>query len=273
MIGFQKGDRVASFHSPGTPAGTYAEYSLLPAHTTFHIPSHISFEEAATIPLIAGTAAAGLFERDGGLGLPLPIQRATKSLALTIYGASGSVGTFAVQLARQANIHPLICIAGNGATKVEPLLDRSKGDTIIDYRKGKDEVVKAIREALEGLPLMHALDTVAGHGSSYTIAEAMSSGGKIARTLPPEGELSNGVEQFQLSVSSVHGDEKDFGFAMYQLFGRGLQHGWIEPRPYEVVRGGLDGVERALVNLKAGKASAIKYILRIDETDGLEGMS
>jgi len=48
---FRKGDRVAGFHEMDTPRGTYAEYTVCPTHTVFHIPSSMSFEEAATIPL------------------------------------------------------------------------------------------------------------------------------------------------------------------------------------------------------------------------------
>jgi len=48
---FRPGDRVAGFHQMDTPRGTYAEYTVCPAHTVFHIPDSFSFEEAATIPL------------------------------------------------------------------------------------------------------------------------------------------------------------------------------------------------------------------------------
>ena len=166
--------------------------------------------------MTAGTAAAGLFESFGGLRLPLPIQPAVEPLPLVIYGASGSVGTFALQLAGKANIHPLICVAGGGGSTIEPLIDRSKGDVVVDYRKGDAEVVAAIVGALKGLTLRHALDTAAHGKSTANIAEAMTDGGKIARTLPPENGLSGGVEQFQVSVSSVHGDQKYFGCKSYQ---------------------------------------------------------
>jgi NADPH:quinone reductase-like Zn-dependent oxidoreductase len=251
----------------GTPGGTYAPYALCPANTVFHIPKNVSFEEAATIPLTAGTAAAGLYEREGGLGLPLPFLPATDPLPLVIYGASGSVGSFALQLASKSNIHPLICIAGGGGAAVQSLLDRSKGDTIIDYRKGDEQVVKEIKAALDGVPLRYALDTVAHKNTSRVISEAMTHGGQIARTLPLEGGLSNDVEQFQLSVSTVQADQKDFGFVIYQLFGLGLRDGWLKPRPYEVKPGGLYAVEGALASLKAGKST--KYVFRIEETEGL----
>ena len=57
---------------------------------------------------------------------------------------------------------------------------------------------------------------------------------------------------------------------MYQLFANGLKEGWLQPRPYEIVPGGLDGVEQALAKLKAGKASALKYIFRISDTQGVD---
>ena len=255
------------------PGGTYGEYALLEANTTFHIPPGISFEEAATIPLTAGTASAGLFEIGGGLGLPLPVQTLHEPLPLAIYGASGNVGAYALMLARKANIHPLICIAGGGGKTIEHLLDRSKGDTLLDYRKGDAAVADGIKSALGGLKLRHGLDTAAKGKSSANIAEAMTEGGKIARVLPAEGDLPNKVEQVQLSVTTLHAEQKDLGTVLYQLFAIGLQEGWLEPRPYEIVRGGLNGVEQGLKDLKAGKASATKYIFRIDETDGIDGMS
>lgn len=44
VMGFHKGDKVAAFHQVMTPHGSYAEYAIAPAHTTFHIPARTSFE-------------------------------------------------------------------------------------------------------------------------------------------------------------------------------------------------------------------------------------
>jgi NADPH2:quinone reductase len=38
--------------------------------------------------------------------------------------------------------------------------------------------------------------------------------------------------------------------------------------PFRVVEGGLDGLEKALKNLKDGKASVVKYVFGIEETEG-----
>jgi len=48
---FKPGDRVAAFHRMVTPHGSYAEFAIAPAHTTFHIPKETSFEGEFTLPL------------------------------------------------------------------------------------------------------------------------------------------------------------------------------------------------------------------------------
>ncbi|KAL5329601.1 hypothetical protein ACEPPN_003115 [Leptodophora sp. 'Broadleaf-Isolate-01'] len=61
VVEFKPGDRVAAFHKMVTPHGSYAEYAIAWGYTTFHLPKHTSFEEAATIPLAALTAAVVLY--------------------------------------------------------------------------------------------------------------------------------------------------------------------------------------------------------------------
>ena len=54
---------------------------------------------------------------------------------------------------------------------------------------------------------------------------------------------------------------------------RGLQEGWFKGHPREVVSGGLGGIQQALENLKDGKASAMKYVFRIADTEGVKSAS
>jgi NADPH:quinone reductase-like Zn-dependent oxidoreductase len=44
VVGFHPGDRVAAFHEMATPHGSYAEYSIAWAKSTFHVPANVSFE-------------------------------------------------------------------------------------------------------------------------------------------------------------------------------------------------------------------------------------
>lgn len=47
---FHVGDRVAAMHSIGVPHGSFAEYAVAPASTTFHIPDSTTFKEASIPP-------------------------------------------------------------------------------------------------------------------------------------------------------------------------------------------------------------------------------
>ncbi|KAK2603164.1 hypothetical protein N8I77_009642 [Diaporthe amygdali] len=261
---FKPGDRVMAFHEMMTPGGSYAEYAVAWAHTTAHIPKGTSFEEAAAIPLAALTAACGLTTK---LGLPQPWQPASEPTPLVVYGAASAVGIYVVQLALRANIHPLICIAGNSQDHVKSFIDPSKGDTIIDYRSGDDAVVEGIKKAANGAKLLHAYDAVSEKNSYINLGKALSDGATITTVLPvKEEDVRSSVQVKKTMVGSVHQDEKDLGFVYMRYFAKGLQDGWFKPQPQEVVPGGLGGVQKGLENLKAGKANAVKYVFRIAET-------
>lgn len=115
---FQPGDEVFGDISLRR-CGGFAEYAVAPEHALAPKPANLSFEEAAAIPLAAVTALQGL--RDGGR-----IQAGHKVL---IHGASGGVGTFAVQLARWFGADvTAVCSTRNAE------LARTLGaDRVIDY--------------------------------------------------------------------------------------------------------------------------------------------
>ncbi|KAI1309916.1 GroES-like protein [Xylaria venustula] len=265
---FKPGDRVAAFHEMLTPHGSYAEYSLAWQHTTFHIPEHTTFEEAAAIPLAAMTSAIGLYLR---LGLPQPWVPATEPIPVVIYGAASAVGSYAIQFAQQSNIHPLICIAGRSTAHVEKLIDRSKGDLILDYREGDDALVENLKKAAGGKPLLHGFDAVSEKGSFANLGKVLAEGAKLALVLPGQdySVIPSYIEHSLTSVGSSHKDAKDFAHVYFRYIARGLFEGWFKPQPQEVVPGGLGGVQQALENLQSGKAAAVKYVFRISDTEGV----
>ncbi|KAJ4180056.1 hypothetical protein NW755_012096 [Fusarium falciforme] len=284
VLGFQPGDRVAALHELRAPHGSFAEYSVTWAKSTFHLPAHISFEEAATIPLAVMTASLGLYQR---LGLPLPWKPAATRLPFIVYGGASAVGAYAIKLAMLSNIHPIVAVAGNGASFVESLLDKSKGDAVIDYRKGNDHVVEGLRKAA-GSDVRFAFDAVSENNSIANLDKVLVKGGQIATVLTPDmvvggREDSGHTEILFTLVATVHSDvpeeaqaagaklgDKEFAAIFFPFLGLGLAEGWFRGHPFEVIDHGLDGLETALGLLEGGKLSAKKAVLRIGDTNGAE---
>lgn len=192
-----------------------------------------------------------------------------------IYGASSAVGYYTLQLALKSNIHPLICIAGKAQAHVEKLLDREKGDTIVDYRNGDAAVVQGLKDALKGEKLEYAYDAVSEKGSYTNIGQLLDhETGRITFVLPGKKyeDLPAGIEKTITRVGDVHGNPDDlweFGYVYFRYIRKGLEEGWFRPQPQEVIGGGLEGVQEGLQNLKDGKASAVKYIFKIADTPGV----
>lgn len=114
----QPGDRVVA--SVGPTGGAYAEY--VSAHEKFvaKLPDSIEFAQAAAMPVAAGTALQGMRDK----GHLRPNDR------VLINGASGGVGTYAVQLAKGMGAYvTAVCSADNAA-----LVKQLGADVVIDYK-------------------------------------------------------------------------------------------------------------------------------------------
>ena len=102
--------------------GCYAEKIKRPAREVIRLPENVSFAEAAAFGVSYTTAHYGLFERGG----------ARAGETVFIHGASGSVGTSAIQLAKRAGL----TVVGSGGTEKGLELIRAEGaDLAVDHTK------------------------------------------------------------------------------------------------------------------------------------------
>ncbi len=123
---FKPGDAVFAFL--GFRFGGYAEYAVVPADggsasAGFAAlkPSTVSFEEAAAVP-VGGLTALGFLRKAG-------LRPGAKVL---IYGASGSVGTYAVQMAKGGGA----AVTGVSSGANRALVQSLGADRVIDYTRG-----------------------------------------------------------------------------------------------------------------------------------------
>jgi NADPH:quinone reductase-like Zn-dependent oxidoreductase len=113
-VQFQPGDEVF-----GAGTGSFAEYASVPENSVALKPTKSSFEEAAAVPTAALTALQGLREKG-------QIQPGQKVL---VNGASGGVGTFAVQIAKAFGAQ----VTGICSTRNLEMVRAIGADHVIDY--------------------------------------------------------------------------------------------------------------------------------------------
>jgi NADPH:quinone reductase-like Zn-dependent oxidoreductase len=149
------GDRVVGRSQPGT-GGAFADTLLAHADALVLIPGEMSFEQAAALPTAFGTAHQALFDVAG-------LQAGQRVL---VHAGAGGVGSFAIQLARQAGAH----VAATASSGNLGLLKELGAHEAIDYRA--DDFTR--------LPAFDViLDTVGGDTTARSW-DALRAGGILA---------------------------------------------------------------------------------------------
>jgi NADPH:quinone reductase-like Zn-dependent oxidoreductase len=116
---FRPGDEV--YGDLGAEEGAFAEYASVPGGQLARKPANLTFEQAAAVPLAANTALMGLRDAAG-------VQAGQRVL---VNGASGGVGTFAVQLAKSFGAH----VTGVCRTRNAGLVRELGADEVVDYTR------------------------------------------------------------------------------------------------------------------------------------------
>ncbi|MCM3542384.1 NAD(P)-dependent alcohol dehydrogenase [Priestia megaterium] len=185
---FKKGDQL--FAMTGMKFGGYAEYICLPEKETIAVkPENVTYEETASISF-GGTTALHFFRKGN-------IQTGQKVL---IYGASGAVGTAAVQLASYYGAE----VTGVCSAKNSELVKSLGADRVIDYQHEnfteKEERYDLIFDAVgkitknqckEALALNGRFISVEGQG----IAKVQTKDLLLLKKLMEEGQIKSVIDR------------------------------------------------------------------------------
>ena len=168
---FSVGDRVLA-HAVGTDKkrnsaaeGAFQTYTVVLAHMAAPIPSTMSYENAAVLPLALSTAACGLFQKDH-LALQYPsLPSKPTGKTLLVWGGSTSVGSNAIQLAVAAGYEVITTSSPRNFEYVK----RLGASQVFDYNS--ETVVADVIEAFRGKTCAGAL--AIGTGSAEACSDVV----------------------------------------------------------------------------------------------------
>lgn len=180
VTAFQKGQAVFG----QSAKGAYAEYAAASVETLALKLKTLNFDEAAAIPVGATTAWQGLFDQG-------ELQAGQRVL---IQGASGGVGSFAVQFARWKGAH----VIGTTSTANVDFVRSLGAETVVDYTS------TPVEQVVHDVDLV--LDTVGAHTLESSV-QAVKRGGTLVTIAgqPPEEKVKERgvhVALFSSRVSS-----------------------------------------------------------------------
>ena len=176
---FQAGDEVYAYaRRPTIQHGTFAEYIAIPEAYLAERPSNISMEEAGGIPLVGLTAYQSIFD----------FGELKKDQTLLILGASGGVGTLAIQLAKSVGAN----VIGVASEANQEYMKELGADITIDYKDNHvGEAVQKVQP--EGVDLIFHCS----RGDSFAqVMETgvLKEGGKVASITNSNPDISDDIE-------------------------------------------------------------------------------
>jgi NADPH:quinone reductase-like Zn-dependent oxidoreductase len=228
---FTVGDEVF-----GISRGSFAEYAAAREDKLAHKPANISFEQAAVVGISGGTALQALTA-----GRLQPGQR------VLIIGASGGVGSYAVQLAKAAGAD----VTGVASTGKIDLVRSLGADRVVDYTQ--DDVA-------DGVHHYDLIIDIGGNSPLSTLRRALTpTGTAIIVGGESKGNLTGGIDrQLQALILTPFIGQRLTGLAAkerasdLEVLADHLTAGTVTPsidRTYP-----LDRVPEAMLHIEAGRA-------------------
>ncbi|KAI9660443.1 MAG: hypothetical protein M1821_009793 [Bathelium mastoideum] len=264
------GDRVVGM-ALGVTVGracesAFQKYTVLQENLAADIPSSLSFEKAAVLPLCLFTAIGGLFLKDH-LGLQMPsISSKATDKTLLVWGGASSVGCNAIQLAVAAGYE----VFTTASPKNFDFVKKLGASQVFDYNDSN--VVDQLVDALKGKSMPGVFDSIGEsavigfHGAVDKCVEVASRCDCVkfvASTQPPPEHLSDGEIKVKF-IDPMAVKDNGMGKAVFAEFlPRALAEGKFVAAPEpEVVGHGLESVQSGIDTWKKG-VSAKKVVISL----------
>lgn len=209
---FKKGDHVLT---TGSITGTYAEYCLCREDQLIQLPENVSFEQGAGVFVPYATAYRALFQKAG----------AKSGETVLIHGASGGVGTAAIQWAKNAGLN----VVGTAGSEDGRKLVKDQGaDLVFDH--SKEGYLNEIKEATGGVEII--LEMLANENLVNDF-EVLKMFGRITiignrGSLEFNPRLTMGKDATIIGMSLFNALEEDMR-EIYDAIYEGLREGFLIP--------------------------------------------
>jgi NADPH2:quinone reductase len=213
--GLSVGDRV---YCAGSLTGTYAEKALCDCSRVFPLPEPLSFSQGASVGIPYGAAYHALFHR----------ARALPGEVVLVHGATGGVGTAAVQLAKA---HGMKVIATGGSEQGRRQVADQGADHVLDHRRPDhlDRLaeltdghgVDVILEMLANVNLGNDLTVLARNGRVVVV------GSRGTVEINPRDAMQRNASILGMLLGSATPDEFH---QIHAALGAGLASGFLRPQ-------------------------------------------
>ncbi len=220
--GFQIGDEVIA-----CAPHSFSSYTTTDARLVVGKPAHISFEEAATIPVVFLTAYYALHE----------LGRIRKGERVLIHSAAGGVGLAAIQLAQKAGAE-IFATAGSpekreflkalGVPHVMDSRSTAFADEVMQRTAGKGVDIVLNSLAGEAIPL--SLSLLAPYGRFIEIGKRDIDGNSKLGLRP----FQNNLSFFAVDLDRLWRERPDFGQELFRELMKHFEEGTLHPLPHRV---------------------------------------
>ena len=187
---FKVGDLVYGLKNPSHGLGTYSDCVAIPAESLALAPDNLSTDQGAGIPLCALTAYQALVDHG-----QIKTNTIKKGLRVLVIGASGGVGSFAIQIAKALSSHSAGATVDGICSAANAQLVKSLGaDRVYDY---KTQDIKTINSQYDII-----FDTIGQH-SAESCQHLLSKGSTFVTTVPTPSYLLKHMASKWLTLFSI----------------------------------------------------------------------